>query len=221
MATFVVCFAISSDLDQDWHSDSFIKECFWTINFKKGSRWQQKHEKLLSMHRIKDKCEKLKCLKFYSNCHLLFQQEEYESDERRDYGIMGSCLYYKVSWILVFHRISKIGINYSIYINPYKPSIIFIGHRQTVWTKIRHFMMWCLIRIFTVCLQNFLLKFGKGQKIPPNTPKIGNGLTLLIRIGKSFQLKWIKSIFICSEIITYYYIFLSFSSIIYSDQLTF
>ena len=69
---------------------------------KKGSRRQQKHEKFPSMYRVKDKCEKLRCLKYYSNYYLLFQQEEYESDERRDYGIMGSCLYYKVSFTLVF-----------------------------------------------------------------------------------------------------------------------
>ena len=45
----------------------------------------------------------------------------------------------------------------------------------------------------TVCLQNVLLEFGeKKEKIPPNTLKIGNGLFLLIRVGKSIWLKWVK-----------------------------
>ena len=60
----------------------------------------------------------------------------------------------------------------------------------------------------TVCLQNVLLKFEeKKSKIPPNTPKIGNGLILLIRVRKSIGLKWlnnghfpISSIFINSKI---------------------
>ena len=43
--------------------------------------------------------------------------------------------------------------------SPYKPSVLFMGHRHTVQTQIRHRIMWCLIRIFTVCLQNVLLKF--------------------------------------------------------------
>ena len=47
-----------------------------------------------------------------------------------------------------------------------------------------------LIRIFIVCLQNFLLVFGKKKcKIPPNTPKIGHGLVLLVRVGKFICLK--------------------------------
>ena len=30
------------------------------------------------------------------------------------------------------------------------------------------------------------------NKIPPNTPKIGNGPVLLLRVGKSFRIKWVK-----------------------------
>ena len=30
------------------------------------------------------------------------------------------------------------------------------------------------------------------KKIPPNTPKIGNGPILLIRVAKSIQLKWVN-----------------------------
>ena len=45
--------------------------------------------------------------------------------------------------------------------NPYKPSVLFMGHWQTVQTQIRHRIMRCLIWIFTVCLQNVLFKFWK------------------------------------------------------------
>ena len=42
---------------------------------------------------------------------------------------------------------------------PYnKPSLLFMGHKQTVQTKIRYHSLWHLIRVFTVCLQNVLLK---------------------------------------------------------------
>ena len=37
------------------------------------------------------------------------------------------------------------------------PSVLFMGHRQTVQTQIRHRILRCLIRIFQVCLQNVLL----------------------------------------------------------------
>ena len=37
------------------------------------------------------------------------------------------------------------------FFNPYKPSIPFVGHRQTVQTQIRRCRTWRLIRVFTVC----------------------------------------------------------------------
>ena len=40
--------------------------------------------------------------------------------------------------------------------------------------------------------QNVLLTFEKRRKIPPNTPKIEYRLNLLIRVGKSIQLKWVN-----------------------------
>ena len=43
--------------------------------------------------------------------------------------------------------------------NPHKPSVLFVGHRQTAQTQIRHRRMQRLIRFSTVCLQNVLLKF--------------------------------------------------------------
>ena len=47
-------------------------------------------------------------------------------------------------------------------------------------------LMRCLTRVFIVCLQTVLLKF-KGKNTT-STPKIGSGLTLLIRVGKSIRL---------------------------------
>ena len=44
-------------------------------------------------------------------------------------------------------------------INPYKPSVIFVGHRQTGQTQIRRRILGRLIRVSTVCIQNVLLKF--------------------------------------------------------------
>ena len=44
-------------------------------------------------------------------------------------------------------------------INPYKPSVLFIGHRQTAQTQIRCHRIWHLIRVSTVCSQNVLLEF--------------------------------------------------------------
>ena len=35
-------------------------------------------------------------------------------------------------------------------------------------------------------------KFEQKRKIPLNIPKIGNGLVLLIRVGKFIRLKWVK-----------------------------
>ena len=41
-------------------------------------------------------------------------------------------------------------------VNPYKPGIPFLGHRQTVQTQIRCRRTWHLIRVYTVCSQEFL-----------------------------------------------------------------
>ena len=67
-----------------------------------------------------------------------------------------------------------------------------MGHRQTVQIQIRHHIMRCLIRIFTVFLQNLQLKFGEKLKIPPNTPKIGNGLVKLMSWKFNFGLNQLK-----------------------------
>ena len=44
-------------------------------------------------------------------------------------------------------------------VNTYKPSILFVGHRQTVQTQFRLKRTLCPIRVSTICLQNVLLKF--------------------------------------------------------------
>ena len=49
---------------------------------------------------------------------------------------------------------TKGGVN----LKQYKPSIPFLGHRQTVLTQIRCRRMWRLIRVCTVCLKEFLFK---------------------------------------------------------------
>ena len=43
-------------------------------------------------------------------------------------------------------------------LNPYMPSVPFVGHRQIVQTQIRRHKMRRLIRVSTICLHNFLLK---------------------------------------------------------------
>ena len=58
----------------------------------------------------------------------------------------------------------------SYFINPYKPSVIFVGHRQTVQNQIRRHRTWRLIRFCTACIQNILLKYEWKWNLPPNNP---------------------------------------------------
>ena len=44
-------------------------------------------------------------------------------------------------------------------VNPYKPSVLFVGHQQTVQNQITRRKIRRLIRFSTVCLQKDLLKF--------------------------------------------------------------
>ena len=39
----------------------------------------------------------------------------------------------------------------SLVLSPYRPSLLFVGHRQTVQTQVRRRKMWHLIRVSTVC----------------------------------------------------------------------
>ena len=43
--------------------------------------------------------------------------------------------------------------------NPYKPSVLLLGHRQMVQNQIRCHRTLRLIRFSSICLQNILLKF--------------------------------------------------------------
>ena len=43
--------------------------------------------------------------------------------------------------------------------NPYKPSVLFVRHSQTVQTQIRRRSMRRLISVSTACLQNVIIKF--------------------------------------------------------------
>ena len=74
--------------------------------------------------------------------------------------------------------------------NPYKPRVLFVGHRQTVQNQIKTRRLICFS---TVCKHKFLLKFEEKSKSPPNNPKIGNGLEQLITMGKYIRHKWVKN----------------------------
>ena len=68
-------------------------------------------------------------------------------------------------------------------INPYKPSVPFLGSMQTVQTQ---------IRVFTVCLQEFLFKIEQKWKNTPDTSEIENGLVQLTRVDGSTGQMWLK-----------------------------
>ena len=55
----------------------------------------------------------------------------------------------------------KIDIKQRSVLNPYKPRVLFVGHRQTVQTQIRRRRTPRLIRVYIVCLQNVLSKIKK------------------------------------------------------------
>ena len=57
-----------------------------------------------------------------------------------------------------YQQTTKVAASKEIF-NPYKPSVIFVGHRQTVQTQFRRRRTQHLIRVSTVCLQTVLLKF--------------------------------------------------------------
>ena len=54
-------------------------------------------------------------------------------------------------WCLI---VSSPDICLLAYLNPYKPIVLLVGHRQTVQTQIRRRRTRRLIRVSTVCLQN-------------------------------------------------------------------
>ena len=79
-------------------------------------------------------------------------------------------------------------------VNPYKASVLYVGLCQTLHTQVRRREMWRLIRIFTAGLHNAFSKIKSKRKVITNTPKIGNWLVLLIRMGESIRTKWVKDL---------------------------
>ena len=55
----------------------------------------------------------------------------------------------------LFHEIP----NYLDMINPFKPSVLYVRHRQAMQTQIRRRTTRRLIRVSTVCLHNVPLQF--------------------------------------------------------------
>ena len=64
--------------------------------------------------------------------------------------------------------------------NPFKPSVLYVGHWQTLQNQIRHHTTRYLIMFSTVCLHRFLLKMNKNEKYHQTTL---NGLIKLIEVG--------------------------------------
>ena len=80
--------------------------------------------------------------------------------------------------------------------NPYKTSVLFVGHRQIAQAMIRRHRLQCLIRFFTVCLQDVLLKFEYEWKTTSNNHVDENGLVHLIKVGSFIRLKRVKEMVI-------------------------
>ena len=72
--------------------------------------------------------------------------------------------------------------------NPYKPSVLFVGHRQTAQAQIRRHN--CLIRVSSVCIQYALLNLEKYHPKPLQL----NGLFQLIKLGNYIRHKWVNFI---------------------------
>ena len=58
-------------------------------------------------------------------------------------------------------------------LNQYKPSVLFVGQRQTVQTQTGHYRMRRLIRVSTVCLPLYLLylNLNNDEKYQPTALK--------------------------------------------------
>ena len=73
-------------------------------------------------------------------------------------------------------------------INPYKHTVSFLGHRQTVKTQIRRHRTRRLVRVFTVCLQKFIKKYDKNETKYTRNP-LNENMDQLIRMEKSTMQK--------------------------------
>ena len=85
------------------------------------------------------------------------------------------CLNRLYNWAIRTEKKLNYIVNYplnTLFVNTYKSSVLFMEHWQTVQIQIRHRIMQCLIRNFTVRLQNLLLKAGKYNKYHPTPLKL-------------------------------------------------
>ena len=81
---------------------------------------------------------------------------------------------------------------YSPQSNPYTPSIIFVGQRQTVQTQIRRHRMQCLIMSPQFAYRMLYQNLHKNKKKKTSNPYNRNGLVRLIIAVNSIRLKQIK-----------------------------
>ena len=78
--------------------------------------------------------------------------------------------------------------------NPYKPGVLFVGHRQTEIAQdgtpqdaASHLGLFCLLTRFSLKTEI------KMKKITPEAPKYESGLIQMIRMGKSIHHKWVNT----------------------------
>ena len=75
---------------------------------------------------------------------------------------------YKIMiYILEFLKMKFSNLNFKDVLNPFKPSVQYMGHSQRAQTQMRRHVMWRLIRVFAVCLKenNFMLSLANEENI--------------------------------------------------------
>ena len=82
---------------------------------------------------------------------------------------------------------------YENLLSPYNPSVLLLDigkqcrlRSDTAYDAVSDHALHCF-------LTEWVIKIWKKGEISPTTPKIGNRLVLLIRIGKFIRLKWVKT----------------------------
>ena len=106
----------------------------------------------------------------------------------------------------MFHQILNVHPQDTPSFNPYKPSMLFVGHRQIVQTQIRRCRTRHLILVSTVCYN-----LNKNEKFNPTTHKAVI-LAQLIRVGHSIWLIWVKYISLIDYYDGYIYILNNYSN---------
>ena len=77
--------------------------------------------------------------------------------------------------------------------NPFKPGVLFMGHKQTEQSQIRRRNTRRPIWDYSVCLHDFHRKVKQKLKTTPNVPKSESGLIQMIGMGHSTRHKRVKS----------------------------